>query len=372
MRKDILLCSNDNGFVPMMVLINSILMNNKDVVFHIMQASITAEHKEFISKWIADRNEQVIIYETNKEFAEKMQNLRNLLPASHVTVEGFFRLYAVNKLEEVDKVLYLDIDTVVDGDLTELFSIDFEGNYFCAAQDSDGKDWTALKGKLGIPFQYPYINSGVLLMNMKELRKVIDDDYIVEFLMKYHERFSFCDQDMINKAWYDRIKIISNKYNSMCREIKGRKPAKCEGKALIYHFTGPVKFWNQYDENTYFWGMDVYEKYIDNAFEVKLCERVKENIERYKNNAYIVVENNGKKVTSAGNWGNCLIFYYNNVKSKKHSCVDYLKREGIKNVAIYGLGEIGKFIYDEIKAEGNTCNVKYFVDRPAGQRNIVV
>lgn len=362
MRKDILLCSNDNGFVPMMVLINSILMNNEDVVFHIMQASITEEHKEFIRSWIEEKNGLVTIYEADKEFVDKMQRLRSLLPASHVTVEGFFRLYAVNKIEAVDRVLYLDIDTVVDGDLSELFTMDFEGNYFCAARDS-GKDWTALKGKLGIPFEYPYINSGVLLMNIAELKKVINDDFIIDFLVKHHERFSFCDQDMINKAWYRNIKIISNKYNSLSREVKGMKPARYEGDALIYHYTGPVKFWNQYDENSYFWGMDVYAKYTDNAFADNLCEKVKSNIERFKNNAYIVVENNGKKLPSAANWGNCLIFYYRNVKGKNSTCVEYLRGMNIKNVAIYGVGEIGKFVCDEIIESNSECRVKYFIDR---------
>lgn len=369
MNKDILISSNDKGFLPMMVLINSILCNNTDVTFHIMQTSISEEHKDFIRNWILSKNGQVIIYDADLSFVEKMKNLRTLLPASHVTIEGFFRLYAIDKIKNVDRILYLDIDTVVDGDLTELFEINFDGNYFCAAKDSEDKDWTALKGKLGIPFSYPYVNSGVLLMNVLELKKMINEEFIINFISNNHARFSFCDQDMINKAWFHKIKIISNKYNSMCREPKGMIPAKYSGKPLIYHYTGPIKFWDKYDENCYFWGMEIYQKYLDNSFCEMICEKVKENIICYQNNIYITIENRKKHITAASNWGNCLIFYYENIKKKNKTFINYLKNYNIKKVAIYGVGEIGKFIFNEINLSKETCEVKYFIDRSAKSKD---
>lgn len=363
MNKNILLCSDDRGFMPLMVLINSILETNNDATIHIVQASISEKHKAIITDWVEKKNGKVIIYQVDNEFLEEIQRLRKLLPSSHVTAEGFFRLYAVNLLKDMDRVLYLDIDTVVDGDLTELFEMDFEGNYFCAAEDSKDKDWTALKGKLGIPYEYPYINSGVLLMNLELLRDVVDKDFVCDFLRKHHARFSFCDQDLINKAWYDKIKVISNKYNCMCREPKGMRPARYEGHSLINHYTGPVKFWNNYDKNCFFWNMDVYAKYVDKDFSEELYNKVHENIKKFMNNIYITVENKGKRITSAANWGQCLIYYFENVKAKNGSCIDYLESINAKNVAIFGTGEIGKFVYNEIQNKNPEYKVKYFIDR---------
>ena len=81
--------------------------------------------------------------------------------------ESFYTPYALLRLlaEKIDiipdKVLYLDADIVVNGDIKELYDINIDNYEIAGARDYYGKF-----------FFYPnYLNSGVLLMNMKRIRE---------------------------------------------------------------------------------------------------------------------------------------------------------------------------------------------------------
>ena len=60
-----------------------------------------------------------------------------------------------------DKLLYLDVDILFNRDITLLYNIDISGYEYAAARDHYGK----------YLINPNYINAGVLLLNMKEIRK---------------------------------------------------------------------------------------------------------------------------------------------------------------------------------------------------------
>ena len=72
----------------------------------------------------------------------------------------FLRLFA-DRLPLPDKVLYLDADTVIAGDLLPLYQTDVEGAEYAAVLDHYGRWFMG----------YHYINSGVMLLNLREIRK---------------------------------------------------------------------------------------------------------------------------------------------------------------------------------------------------------
>ncbi len=99
-----------------------------------------------------------------------------------------------------DKLLYLDIDLLFNKDIHTLYDIDIEGYEYAAARDHYGK----------LLISPNYINAGVLLFNMKEIRKS-------GLLRKARElikarKLTFADQSAIIRATTKR-KLLSQRYN---------------------------------------------------------------------------------------------------------------------------------------------------------------
>ena len=76
---------------------------------------------------------------------------------------------------EYDKAIYIDSDTCIPGDISELYNIDLKDNLFGGCTDISCQDNEILceyfRLNAGVSIK-EYINSGVLLMNMKKLREV--------------------------------------------------------------------------------------------------------------------------------------------------------------------------------------------------------
>lgn len=112
----------------------------------------------------------------------------------------------------VDKILYLDGDTVVQNDLTELFELDISNYYFAAVQDTAGK---AYREQVGIIGKDKYINSGVMLINLKKWREEKIDDAFLRFIRKYDGNVPCCDQGTLNGVCKGKIMFLPPKYNLM-------------------------------------------------------------------------------------------------------------------------------------------------------------
>ena len=112
----------------------------------------------------------------------------------------------------MDKVLYLDCDTLIRGNLDELFSLDLTDKYLAGVKDVWGvsKYVKRLWMKSGV-----YVNSGMLLFNCNYCRKEHFFDKVVEFAKNNAKIIEFCDQDSINKVVDEYKLVISPKYNLM-------------------------------------------------------------------------------------------------------------------------------------------------------------
>ena len=126
----------------------------------------------------------------------------------------FYRLFAGQIFPEVDKLLYLDSDTLICDDLTELYNTDISKYTMGAVQDmAPRKDPNNKNGIYVANFAKkhlkngPYFNSGVLLINTKEQTKNID------LLKNIKVKLTYPDQDILNVALQGKIKPLDLKYN---------------------------------------------------------------------------------------------------------------------------------------------------------------
>jgi len=118
----------------------------------------------------------------------------------------------------VPRVIYVDCDVLVFRDLAELF--DFElppGRLIAAVPDSEtlslADDSLAVTKAMKLPADGAYFNSGVMLMNLDELRRQRFFQCAVEFLNRWTGHYGFWDQSAINFLLHSQINELPEYWN---------------------------------------------------------------------------------------------------------------------------------------------------------------
>lgn len=155
-------------------------------------------------------------------------------------MEAYSRLFCAFKLpEDMERILYLDADMICTGDIEELYNIDFDDKIWVAAPDNGIQEKDL--NRLGLPLDYKYINSGMLLINLKKLRANYTERFIVEKIRENKDILIYPDQDFVNKIFKDEIKVVSTKYNLIAKDVRYKD---LDEKPLIIHYAGSTKPWH--------------------------------------------------------------------------------------------------------------------------------
>ncbi len=162
--------------------------------------------------------------------------------------ESFYRVLAFQYLPEtVEKCLYLDPDIFVMKNLMSLYNTDLSENYVAAAGHLKGALNLMNRLRLGIK-QPRYINSGVLLMNLKAIREDFTVENVLETLEKHLQQLLFGDQDLIN-ILFDKKTVyidetIYNLDEKTLRIHRGSLDLQwVKENTAIVHYNGKYKPW---------------------------------------------------------------------------------------------------------------------------------
>lgn len=178
-----------------------------------------------------------IFYLTHDKENELAEFTEKLCGYKHVSKACFLRLLIPKYFKQFDRCLYLDCDTVCQGDLSELYNADFDGNYIIGCE---GIDYSKKQAKeLGLKY---YINSGVLLFNNDLMNK---ENYFEQIKNTWRgalgkPKVFSADETIINYVFHKKIKLISEKFNYCYdRAYTGREIKPEDVK--IWHITGKNK-----------------------------------------------------------------------------------------------------------------------------------
>jgi len=128
----------------------------------------------------------------------------------------YYRLLIPELLsKKIKKVLYLDCDTLVENDLSKLFSIDLSKKALAAAENITKlkTDTKTLKKRLKIPINKGYFNSGVMLLNLDYFRKHDSSNKVISFMKKNVKKIIMHDQDGLNAVLKNDWIKIPTSYN---------------------------------------------------------------------------------------------------------------------------------------------------------------
>ena len=124
---------------------------------------------------------------------------------AHISIETYYRFLIQKLLPFYDKVLYLDSDIVINGDIAKLYNTDLQGKLLGAIRDIDflanlnvkhGKRMGYAKNVLKMKNPYDYFQAGVLVLNTKAMR----ERYTIRQWLTYasNPAFVYNDQDVLN------------------------------------------------------------------------------------------------------------------------------------------------------------------------------
>lgn len=219
------------------------------------------------------------------------------LPATRMwSKEIYYRLILPDIMpDNVDRIIYLDVDIVVHKSLEEFYYQDFNGNDLVACGDANDEvrmleDYTLIQQKWVKDIWYSgyrYFNSGVLLINIAQMRGQYGFDFYLDIMKKWDFVMSAPDQDLLNYAHFGKVKFVpSEKYNLYARIAykAGMKYEEMMEKNSIIHFAGD-KPWDwvntHYELERVWWEYaaltPIYEKLMESYVESAMTEERLEN-----------------------------------------------------------------------------------------------
>jgi lipopolysaccharide biosynthesis glycosyltransferase len=169
----------------------------------------------------------------------------------HVSVVTYYRLNMHTLLPpDIERVIYIDSDTIVVDSLLKLWNIDIGSNPIAGCADAGGITQSI---RLNLPSSHNYFNAGVLIFNLAELRKskILDD--AVEIYHAREKEIIFQDQDILNILFCDRTYTLPLRWNIndfmfTYSDIRPSYKVEDARKAVldpgIIHFSGKIKPWD--------------------------------------------------------------------------------------------------------------------------------
>jgi lipopolysaccharide biosynthesis glycosyltransferase len=232
--------------------------NTKDkYVIHVVEHGIDSESKKKL-KTLEKDNIEIKFNDITDKIKPIEDKLKHQSSKTHFPISVYFRLFLPVLFPEYDKGIYIDSDTVLNADIAEFYKIDLEDKLLGGAYDSSilgTPFYTYLRDVIGSP-EYEYINSGVLLMNMKKIREIEFENHFLYILNKYDFEVVAPDQDYINAMFKGSIKYLDLVWNAM--PVEGKKVVD-NPKLIHYNLFFKPWHYKDVDYSEFFW------KYADKS-----------------------------------------------------------------------------------------------------------
>ena len=209
-RMNIAIAISDGFVMPAQVMLHSMLRRaSRPVCLFLLYNSLSKENRGKIQKTVSSFDgeyREILIDESYFKDASLDNN-------PLYSIEIYYRLM-LPYLTNEDKMLWLDADIVLNGDIAELYDHDVSEYYLAAVTDaveeSGGRD--EIKSKMNMSDR-TYFNSGVLLLNNKRIRKELPQERFFDAIQKYNDLLKCPDQDILNVVLGNKCLILSDKYN---------------------------------------------------------------------------------------------------------------------------------------------------------------
>ena len=319
---------SSNYFSPYLgVFIKSLINTSSKEYYYdiiIFEREISKRNKILLEQLVKNySNIKIRFYNPQK----KINDIKLYVAAANFAYEAYYRIFSPWLLLNYDKAIVMDCDIILNKDIAELYNFNID-NYLAAAvkdiiyqgflNSLDKNEWIKYsKEELGLYNPYDYINTGVLLLNLKKIREQYSFDDVIEFAKK--AKFRYQEQDIFNVLLKNNILFLPRTWNfgiesnlptKICHELSPLQSYKeyleTKDNPFIIHYLAKPKPWD--DPN-----IDFADKFWDVARQTVFYE--------------IILARLSTDYTNMTIYGHDM-FYHNGIisKNKKQKIKNFIKR----------------------------------------------
>ena len=244
--------STDDNYIPFLdVAIRSLIQNASREFSYRLIVLNTGLDEENVR--LVKQNEEEGFAIDFVDISEQVEQIKSRFKnVYHFSVVTYYRLFIASLFPQYDKVIYLDCDLVVLGDVSKMYAIDMGENIIGAGPEQYVRSTPEFRRYAEIALGVDpdgYVNAGVLLMNLAAFRRCQIEEQFVRLITEHDFDLLDPDQAYLNYLCLGKIYDLPNGWN------KEPMPVPCQGEKGIVHYALYKKPW-QYDDvidGEYFW-----------------------------------------------------------------------------------------------------------------------
>jgi len=199
-------CLDDGYAECTCVSMASMLANTKsNVHFHLISARLSDENKTKISS-LSERFPNMLLSFHKFTFDNSGFEMGN---SPYITAETYYRLYLPEILPDLERIVYLDGDTVINGDILGLWNIDLEKYTIGVVIDFYVQNWAERNKAIGFDDDDLYFNCGVMLIDLRKFEKYSFIKQIPTIISELHKKIK-----KVSKFWYHDQDLLNYRFNA--------------------------------------------------------------------------------------------------------------------------------------------------------------
>ena len=230
--------------------------NPSSISVHLLSCNLSSDEIEYVHNLLTTKGAEFNVYKISDKSINIFPNGIN----THISLATWARMYVGSLLpESVNKILYIDCDTIITDSLNNLWNIYLDDNtLFAAVEDLNSAD-VSFYDNIGIRCPQnggkPYFNAGVMLINLNLWRTKNIEQKVFDILSDKNRKLLYADQDVLNIIGAEfNITYLPLRYNLMegllRYDIPMMRPEATENidieisSPVIVHFTYKIKPWS--------------------------------------------------------------------------------------------------------------------------------
>ena len=247
--------ASDNHYAILIAaLLKSIDLNHKSqehIDFYIIDGGISSNNKSKLNS-IVSNDRFTLIWIKSEDILPK--GIEIPIDTTSFPLTTYYRIFAPYGVDQnLDRLIYLDVDTIVQSDIVNLWQIDMEDFILAAVQDIAlyvTCEWAGIPNykELGIAPDTMYFNAGVLVLKPKEWREQKIAEQIMKVLETHKKHVVLGDQYGLNVVMVNRWKQLDPKWNWFATED--------DSNPFLIHFLDIKPIFTSYNSQP------IYQKYF--------------------------------------------------------------------------------------------------------------
>lgn len=236
------------------VAIKSIIQNDSNLEFVVFYDKDNKKWREKISKQVKKTSNQIQFFKFEKKLVEDIKDTGKLGKSV------YYRLFIPELLDDCDRIIHFDSDIIVKKSIRDLIEFDLKGKVLAATPVFGFPIQKEVSAKLGFPFERPYFNAGIMVIDIPRWKNEQIAKRTIEFIQSNPEKLSYAEQCALNHVIGGNFEHLSPKWNLFRTpwEIKSGNPIlhisfdeleDARKNPCLIHFVGPSKPWHFANNN---------------------------------------------------------------------------------------------------------------------------